>query len=221
MLIGRLLEALFEQGVVLVTTSNVPPEDLYKDGLQRSSFLPAIELLLQHCLITNLDGGQDYRTLGLKQTELYQYPHTEDVEKALQDFLKSHQIQSKRQEELVINGRPILYKYLAEDTIWFSFDELCKTSRSRLDYLEIAQDFCTLVLTGIEQMDNRTNDAAKRFVSLIDVLYDHRVKLICSAEVPLNELYGEGFLAFEFERTKSRLQEMQSIEYMGLSHKIY
>ena len=221
MLIGRLLKALFDQRVTLVTTSNTTPEGLYKDGLQRANFLPAIALLNQHCEVFNLDGGQDYRTLGLKQAELYQCPHSDEAVEFLRHYLDTHLLMSKQNDSLEVNGRLIPYEYCAEDTIWFSYEELCKTARSRLDYLEIAQDFGTLVLSGIEQMDDKTNDAARRFVSLIDVLYDHRVKLICTAMVPVEELYLEGKLSFEFQRTVSRLLEMQSQEYMGQSHKIY
>jgi cell division protein ZapE len=220
MLTGRLLKALFDEGVVLVTTSNIPPEALYKDGLQRANFLPTIDLLLQHCQITNLDGGVDYRTLGFKQTQVYQYPHDEKTHDAIQHFLKTHLLSGQQHEKLIINDRPIIFEYCAEDTIWFAFDELCKTARSRLDYLEIAQTFNTLVITGIEQMGNHCNDVARRFISLIDVLYDHRVKLICSAAVAVEELYPQGFLHFEFQRTVSRLTEMQNRDYMGLSHRV-
>lgn len=220
MLISRLLEALFDQGVILVTTSNTPPEELYKEGLQRDSFLPAIDLLVKHCHISNLDGGQDYRTLGLKQTNLYQSPHDENSLKSIQQYLNSHLVSGQQHGSININGRQLSYEYCAEDTIWFSFKELCKTARSRLDYLEISQIFSTLVLTGIEQMGNYSNDEARRFISLIDVLYDHRVKLICTAESPVDDLYRQGFLSFEFKRTISRLHEMQSIEYMGSCHRV-
>ncbi len=220
MLIGRLLEALFSLGIIVVATSNSPPEELYKDGLQRANFLPAIDLLVDHCHVSYLDGGQDYRLLGLKQTHLYQCPHDETSVGSIRQYLNSHLISAEFMGVLDINGRQIKFEYCAEDTIWFGFHELCKTSRSRLDYLEISQIFSTLVLTGIEQMGDQTNDVARRFISLIDVLYDHRVKLICTAEVPIDNLYRQGFLSFEFQRTVSRLHEMQSADYIGSSHRI-
>jgi cell division protein ZapE len=220
MLIGRLLSVLFQQGTVLVTTSNLPPDELYKDGLQRANFLPAIKLIQQHCEICNLDGGKDYRMMGLSDTELYHYPHDEGAEASINHYIQTHLVAGERKQSIEINNRQIEYEYCAEDTIWFSFDRLCKSSRSRLDYLEIAQMFGTVILTEIEQMDNRSNDAARRFISLIDVLYDHKVKLICTAAVPHADLYTEGFLTFEFQRTISRLQEMQSQSYMHLSHQV-
>ena len=218
MLIGRLLEALFRHGVVLVTTSNSPPEELYKDGLQRSSFLPAIEAIATHCYISNLDGGQDYRLLGLKQTKLYQVPHNESAMGVIREYLTTHHLAVQYHQSLQINGRAINFEYCAEDTIWFNFAEICKTARSRFDYLEVARLYSTVIITGIEAMHDGTVDVARRFVSLIDVLYDHRVKLICSADVAVEELYQDKFLAFEFQRTVSRLLEMQSLEYIGQSH---
>lgn len=218
MLIGRLLEALFIEGIILVTTSNTPPEELYKDGLQRTSFLPTIELLGRHCQITNLDGGQDYRALGLKHTKLYQVPNNSAAIELIEDYLNNHLVSVKQHDSLIINGRKINFEFCAEDTVWFSFDELCKTTRSRFDYLEIASLFNTVIITGIEAMNEETMDVARRFVSLIDVFYDHRVKLICTADVVVEELYQHRFLEFEFTRTVSRLLEMQSLDYIGQTH---
>ncbi len=220
MLIGRLLSFLFEQGTILVTTSNTPPDDLYKGGLQRANFLPAIDLIKKNCDICNLDGGKDYRMLGLSDTDLYHFPHDEDAVSSIQKYIQHHLVSGEHHQTIDINNRPIRFEYCGEDTIWFTFEELCKTTRSQLDFLEIAQLFGTVILTDIEQMGNTSNDAARRFISLIDVLYDHRVKLICTAEVSHNELYTEGFLSFEFQRTVSRLQEMQSQNYMHESHVI-
>jgi cell division protein ZapE len=218
MLIGRLLSFLFEQGTILVTTSNTQPDDLYKEGLQRANFLPAIDLIKKHCDICNLDGGKDYRMLGLKDTDLYHFPHDEDALSSIKKFIQLHLVSGEYHQTIEINNRPLRYEYCGEDTIWFSFDELCKTARSQLDFLEIAQLFGTVIVTGIEQMGNGSNDSARRFISLVDVLYDHRVKLICTAEVSHHELYTDGFLSFEFQRTVSRLQEMQSQNYMHESH---
>ena len=218
MLIGRLLSTLFEHGTVLVTTSNTTPQDLYKDGLQRASFLPAIDQIVEHCEVFNLDGGKDYRMLGLSDTDLYHYPHNEMAVSNIDQYIKTHLVSGEYQQSMEINGRQMPFEYCGEDTVWFNFEVLCKSMRSRLDFLEIAQLFGTVILTGIEQMGNQSNDAARRFISLIDVLYDHRVKLICTAEVAHHELYTEGPLAFEFQRTVSRLQEMQSQQYLHQRH---
>ena len=218
MLIGRLLETLFKHGVTLVTTSNSPPEELYKDGLQRNNFLPAIDLLTRYCQVSNLDGGQDYRRLGLKQTELYRTPHDESALKAIRDYVVSHRVDQEEPSTLRINGRDIRVEMCGDDMVWFDFAELCKTKRSRFDYVEIARQFSVVIVTGIEAMNDGADDVARRFVSLIDVLYDHRVKLICSAEVDVHELYQQRFLDFEFKRTVSRLLEMQSSDYVGQSH---
>ncbi len=215
MLIAQLLEALFDEGVVLITTSNSEPENLYRDGLQRSRFVPAIALLQAHCSVVNVDGGQDYRVLGLKDAALYRFPHDDSVTRQLLDYLDSHHVMAQKNGSIEINDRLIEYEFCAEDSIWFSFEKLCLTARSRLDYLEIACQFSTLIVTGIQRLDVRGNDVAKRFISLIDVLYDHRVKLICSAEVA-----ASGYLAEEFQRTLSRLIEMQTSEYLQQSHRL-
>jgi cell division protein ZapE len=221
MIMAGLLEALFAEGVVLVTTSNAAPDRLYHDGLQRARFLPAIELLKRYCEVVNLDGEQDYRLRFLQQTDLYSVPHTPDTDASIRNYLDRHvtPVQTE-QRELCINGRVLAHRYCAEDTVWFSFGELCETARSQNDYLELARFFNTLILTDIRQMNSNDDDVARRFVLLIDVLYDHGVKLICSAAVTADQLYVGNRLGFEFERTASRLIEMQSEEYLGQAHSL-
>ena len=218
MLVGRLLQALFDHGLILLTTSNTPPERLYEDGLQRENFLPAIDALMRHCQISNLDGGQDYRTLGLRQAKLYQTPHDEQALRNIHRYVAQHWLERRPQAVLTINSRPLQSEMCAEDMVWFRFAELCKTPRSRFDYLDIACQFSVVIVTGIEAMNDGADDVARRFISMIDVFYDHRVKLICSAEVDVDALYRQQFLAFEFQRTLSRLREMQTSAYMGQSH---
>lgn len=219
MIMAGLLEPLFDTGVILVTTSNSAPDNLYQDGLQRARFLPAIELIFRHCDVFNLDGGEDYRLKGLQQTHLYTVPHSSTAIDEIRRYLDEHitSIQERR-EYLNINGRELGFQVCAEDTIWFTFDELCKTTRSQNDYLEIARLFNTLILTDIEKMSAMQDDVARRFVLLIDVIYDHRVKLICTAESSAEDLYQGERLAFEFERTSSRLIEMQSQGYLAKAH---
>lgn len=219
MIMSGLLEALFAQGVVLVTTSNGPPQKLYHDGLQRARFLPAIALLNLHCEVVNLDGGHDYRLQGLQQTHMYTVPHSSRVLDEINVYLSERVTPFQSQmTRLTINGRNLSFQMCAEDTIWFDFDELCKTSRSQNDYLELARLFNTLILTDIEVMTGQTDDVARRFVLLVDILYDHHVILICSAAVSPEQLYQGDRLAFEFERTASRLIEMQSERYLGKAH---
>jgi len=219
MIMSGLLEALFDAGVVLVTTSNSQPQNLYHDGLQRSRFLPAIDLIKQHCEVVNLDGGQDYRLQGLQQTHLYMVPHSPAALDEINTYLIEHVTPYQSQSaQLSINARHLNFQHCAEDTIWFSFEELCKTTRSQSDYLELARMFNTLILTDIEVMSSQSDDVARRFVLLIDVLYDHHVILICSAPVSPGQLYQGKRLAFEFERTASRLIEMRSQHYLAQAH---
>jgi cell division protein ZapE len=219
MILSGLLKALFEQGVVLVTTSNCHPNDLYRDGLQRARFLPAIDLISKRCDVINLDGGKDYRLMGLQQMHLYTVPHSQaaldEVNFYLSDHVQPIRPNSKR---LNINGRELSFQFCSEDTVWFSFNELCKTSRSQTDYLEVARLFSTVIITDIEQMGDLTDDIAKRFILLIDVLYDHHVILICTAAVAVDQLYQGRRLSFEFERTMSRLIDMQSEQYLTQAH---
>lgn len=219
MILAGLLKALFEEGVVLVTTSNCEPISLYRNGLQRARFLPAIDLISKRCQVINLDGGKDYRLMGLRQTHLYTVPHSQAVLDEVTLYLSEHVIPIQQSSErLNINGRDLGFQFCSEDTVWFSFSELCKTSRSQNDYLEVARLFSTVILTDIEQMSHLTDDIAKRFILLIDVLYDHRVILICSASVVVDQLYQGKRLTFEFERTISRLIEMQSEQYLTQVH---
>ena len=222
MIMAGLLRALFADGVVLVTTSNAAPQDLYRDGLQRDRFLPAIDLIVESCDVVNLDGDVDYRLRFLRETELYSVPHDVDTDAAIRAHLEQHvaPVQSE-QQVLKINGRVMAPRFCAEDTVWFSFAELCETMRSQNDYLELARFFNTVILTDIRQMGTADDDIARRFVLLIDVLYDHRVKLICSAAVTPDGLYNGKRLEFEFERTASRLIEMQSADYLGEAHALH
>jgi predicted ATPase len=219
MIMSGLLEALFEEGVILVTTSNSPPQKLYHDGLQRARFLPAMDLISRHCQVVNLDGDQDYRLQGLQQTSLYMVPHSQAVLSEIKTYLSGHVTPYQSQaDQLCINDHILKFQHCAEDIVWFSFEQLCKSTRSQNDYLEIARLFNTLILTDIEVMSSQSDDIARRLVLLIDVLYDHHVVLICSASVSPEHLYQGKRLAFEFERTASRLIEMQSQQYLALAH---
>lgn len=215
MLIGRLLEALFQRGLVLVTTSNTPPEKLYADGLQRERFVPAIETLQQHCRVVSLEGGIDYRSLTLRETGLFHYPHGEATVQRIREHLQPHLIDPVAGQSIRVQGREIPTRLQDAETLWFDFTDLCQSPRSRFDYLHIARRCKMLVLTAVPCMGDGQADAARRFITLIDVLYDHRIKLILSAHCPLESLYDGRLLAFEFQRTHSRLIEMQGEAYLA------
>jgi cell division protein ZapE len=220
MILGGLMEGLFHRGVTLVATSNIVPEKLYDNGLQRQRFLPAIALIEKHTDVVNVDAGVDYRLRTLQQAELYHYPLDEQADASLQDsFERLAPEQGKHWERLEINGRYITCRRVADDVGWFDFDELCDGPRSQNDYIELARDFHAVLISGVPALGAANDDQARRFVNLVDEFYDRNVKLVLAAALPLLELYQGGKLDFEFQRTVSRLQEMQSFDYLGREHK--
>ena len=220
MILGTLLRALFERGSTLVATSNLPPSRLYANGLQRQRFLPAIALLEEHTQVLNVDGGVDYRLRTLEQAELYHFPlDAAATESLAASFERLAPAAGRRDQPLTVNGRSLRCRRLADDVVWFDFDELCASPRSQHDYIELARVFHAVVLSGVRRMGRGTDDVARRFVNLVDEFYDRNVKLVMSAECAPGELYGGGGLAFEFERTVSRLQEMQSHDYLARGHR--
>lgn len=222
MILGNLLETLFDEGVTLVTTSNIVPDLLYKDGLQRKLFLPAIELLKQHTDVLNVDGGVDYRLRTLKQVEIFHSPLDQDAEDNLiQSFrqLAPDFDEALQNEPLDILGRQIDSRWVCDDVALFDFSALCDGPRSQNDYIEIAQRFHAVLISGVPAFVGKNDDAARRFINLVDEFYDRNVKLLLTAEKPVDTLYQSGKLSFEFQRTVSRLLEMQSEEYLELAHK--
>ncbi|WP_423600839.1 cell division protein ZapE [Roseateles sp. MS654] len=219
MILYRLLDALFKNRVSIVTTSNFHPDGLYPNGLHRDRILPAIELLKQHLEVINVDNGTDYRQRSLEHVELYHTPLNEGTEQALTTAFES--LAEARDEDplLHIEHREIRARRRAGGVVWFDFAQLCGGPRSQNDYLELATQFHTLILSNVPAMPPRLASEARRFTLLVDVLYDRRVKLIISAAVPADQLYTEGPLAHEFPRTVSRLQEMQSKEYLELERR--
>lgn len=219
MILAGLLQALFKLGVTLVMTSNIPLDNLYKNGLQRERFLPAIELLKQYSTEISLGKGKDYRIGLLKQHDVYHVLGNEQGESLLRtQFEALANVAPKNHREIEINRREFHYQAWANELIWFDFDELCVKPRSANDYLDIAKSFHTVFISNIPCMGENKDDVAKRFVHLIDALYDKRVKLIATAEVQADQLYHGRLVTFEFKRTVSRLNEMTSQDYLSAEH---
>ena len=219
MILHRLLAALFDNGVGFVTTSNFKPDDLYPGGLHRERILPAIELLNQRMEVVNVDNGTDYRRRTLEQVELYHTPLGPEADAAMNEAFTRLASGGDEDPVLHIESREIKARRRAGGVVWFDFKQLCGGPRSQNDYLEIASQFHTLLLSDVPHMPVRMASEARRFTWLVDVLYDRRVKFILSAEVAPELLYTEGPLAHEFPRTVSRLNEMQSAEYLALPHR--
>lgn len=221
MILANLLQGLFQRGVTLVATSNIEPDGLYKEGLQRSRFLPAIDLLKQHTKVVNIDSGIDYRLRALERVELFHFPHDSQAERIMDDnFLRlvPDPNEIERHVPLEIENRSIGTLAICEDVVWFDFYQICDGPRSQNDYIEVAREFHTVLISNVPAFDKQ-DDLARRFVNLVDEFYDRHVNLVLSAEVALQDLYVSGRLSFEFERTQSRLLEMQSTEYLGKEHR--
>ncbi|NUS38583.1 MAG: cell division protein ZapE [Lysobacter sp.] len=220
MLLARLLDRLVAEGVVLVTSSNTAPGNLYAGGLQRARFLPAIALLERHCAVLHLDSPQDYRLRALTRSPVYRAPLDADSDAWL--ALRWRELSAGCPQEhgpLLVDGRAIPARALAEGCAWFDFAALCEGPRASADYIEIAREFHTVLLGGIPRFGAQQDDAARRFVHLVDELYDRHVNFVCTADATAPALYAGDRLAGAFERTASRLIEMQSAEYLALEHR--
>ncbi|NBD96446.1 MAG: cell division protein ZapE [Gammaproteobacteria bacterium] len=220
MLLGGLLQPLFRRGLCLVTTSNTAPRDLYAGGLQRQRFVPAIEAIERHCEVVELDALTDYRLRELSRHRVYYHPASEDTRREMTEEFESLTRGDRRDAApLDVRGRSIKPLRRAGPVAWFDFATLCLGPRASGDYIELARRFSTLFLSDVPAMEEADNDAARRFIHLVDECYDRAVKLVLSAEVAPEDLYRGKRLAAPFERTVSRLIEMQSHDYLGREHK--
>ena len=220
MLLSGLLEALFKNGVALVATSNRIPDDLYKNGLQRERFLPAIALIKQHTRVMHMDGNTDHRIALLEQDDIYYSPITEETNDQLKRRMESLAPgRISNDHVLTIHKRPVKTLMHADEIAWFDFSALCDAPRAAPDYIQLARDYHTIIVSGVPVMDESMDDRARRFVYLIDELYDSRVKLVISADAAPEKLYTGEMLKFAFNRTSSRLIEMRSTEYLEKPHK--
>ncbi len=219
MILGRLLQALFTRGVVFVMTSNYPPDRLYPNGLQRENFLPTIALIKSHLDVLEIDAGVDYRLRTLEQVEIFHYPADASAELKMAEYFAAMAGSEGAQAGSVeILGRAIPTQRRGNGVIWFDFKSLCGGPRSQNDYLELARGYHTVLLSAIPRMSASMSSEARRFTWLVDIFYDHKVKLIATADCGPDSLYMKGTQASEFFRTASRLTEMRSREYLGLPH---
>jgi len=219
MILGTLMEELFSHGIVLVATSNIIPDELYRNGLQRARFMPAIELINQNTRIINVDSGIDYRLRTLQQAEIYHSPADADAMEDLHLYFRQlAPEQGVERQSIEIEGRLIPTLQFADGVVMFEFRAICDGPRSQSDYIEISRCYHTVLVANVEQMGQAMDDVARRFIAMVDEFYDRNVKLIMSAQVPLESLYTQGSLDFEFRRCLSRLKEMQSYDYLATQH---
>ncbi len=214
MLLGRLFRGLFQRGICLVTTSNVAPDDLYKNGLQREQFLPAIDMLKENTHVMHITTVTDYRLRHLKAAGVFYFPLNDETrEKMAKSFNVLTQQERVTTDPLIILGRPIKIKKQTKKIAWFDFAEICKVPRSQNDYLTIAEQFHTVFISDIPIIPPNDKDTICLFISMVDVFYDARVRLVISAAEPVSEIYSRGYMTLEYTRTHSRLLEMQSTDY--------
>jgi cell division protein ZapE len=220
MILGNLFTALFERGVTLVATSNIAPCDLYRDGLQRQRFLPAIAAIEANTTVLEIGGARDYRLRVLEGATVYQSPNDEAAEAHLaESFAAIAPNEGSAGGAVEILGRSIDFKRISDGVIWFDFNAICNGPRSQDDYIELAREFQTVIVSNVPQFTSELENQARRFIALIDEFYDRKVKLILSAAEPLNGLYAGSKLVLEFERTRSRLTEMQGHDYLAAAHR--
>lgn len=219
MILGRLLDGLFRRGVTLVATSNAQPSDLYRDGLQRQRFVPAIEALERHTEIVELAGATDYRLRLLQEAGTYLVPADNTSEEKLSHYFEEVATGVSRDNtDIEVLGRPIRTRRCAKGVAWFDFDDICEGPRSQEDYIELARWYPTVIVSGIPELGQERENAARRFIALVDEFYDRKVKLVVSAAARADQIYQGRKLTFEFERTSSRLTEMQAEEYLHAPH---
>jgi len=214
MILGRLLQRTMDRGVVYCMTSNYEPDGLYPDGLQRERFLPTVALIKERLDVVHLGGPVDYRRRALEQVKVYHSPPGPAAEEALAATFRQVADVEEEFHELDVEGRVIPYLHRAGGVVWFDFEALCGGPRSHLDYLDLAKRFHTVILSNVPRLSPKRANEARRFTWLVDIFYDCKVKLVCSAEAEPESLYVEGVLANEFQRTASRLIEMRSREYL-------
>lgn len=219
MIVARVFGRLFERGVVVVTTSNRHPDDLYKDGLQREKFVPFIELLKDRLDLLQLEAKQDYRIGRILGDTVYHHPDDERAAAALNEaWNRLTDEAAPKPDSLTVKGRKLTIPAAAHGVAWFPFSSLCEQPLGPSDYLEIGAQFSTVILEGIPALGPEKRDVARRFVTLVDALYEHRCVLICSAETPVDGIYDGDDWKFEFQRTVSRLIEMQAEDYIRTRH---
>jgi cell division protein ZapE len=220
MLLGTLFDGLFRRGVTLVATSNVPPDGLYRDGLQRARFLPAIGLLQQHTEALHVDGGTDHRLRLLEHAVTWLDAKAPDTDARLRSLFEAIAGEAGQPDQtILIEHRKLHAKRQAGDVIWFDFRQVCDGPRGQADYVELARCYHTVFVSDVPLLDAEHENQARRFIALVDEFYDRGVKLIVSAHAALTTLYSGSRLTFEFERTRSRLIEMQSQDYLARPHK--
>ncbi|HTY94958.1 MAG TPA: cell division protein ZapE [Steroidobacteraceae bacterium] len=220
MILGTMLSALFARGVTLVATSNSPPEELYRDGLQRQRFVPAIEQLRQHTQVLNVDGGTDYRLRRLTRAGTYLLTTTPGTGARLAGLYRGLTHGAPAQPgSITVLGRPIATVAHGPQAIWFEFSAICDGPRSTEDYIEVARTWPIVVVADVPVLGAPQDDAVRRFIALVDELYDRRVNLVVTAAAPVMQLYQGERLRFEFQRTISRLTEMQTPEYLSQPHR--
>jgi cell division protein ZapE len=220
MILGGLFRALFARGVTLAATSNIEPDKLYRDGLQRQRFLPTIALIKQHAEVLHVDGPIDYRLRVLERADVFQTPSGPAADERLAEYFAAiAPDEGDRGGALDLLGRKLAYLRSADGVIWFDFAAICDGPRSQDDYIELSRLYQTVLVANVPQLDITLENQARRFIALVDEFYDRRVKLILSAAVPIADLYRGERLRHDFQRTRSRLEEMQSHDYLAAEHR--